>query len=143
MQIRISLSRVCTALIFLFAGSIAFASAQLPEHAQGRLIVKFKQALTIDGNKTGIASIDALNEKYGVTAIIAINKDQRSIDDIKVRYPQRSKRAPVNSQLEESPSRNAYVLEMPANTPISKAAGEYSKDPAVVYAQPDYIVSIQ
>ena len=111
------------------------AGAQVPlqapsKHAAtqqaGRLIVKFKNvAPNLQINPKAIpASIQLLNTKYKVQNISKFLQH-------------------VDPRVDNSLFEDVYILNTDPTVDIQQAASEYSLDPHVVYAQPDYIVRTQ
>ncbi len=111
------------------------AGAQVPLQAPsepaatqqaGRLIVKFKNvAKELQANpKTIPASIQLLNTKYKVQNISKFLQH-------------------VDPRVDNSLFEDVYILDMDSTMDVQHAASEYSRDPYVVYAQPDYAATVQ
>ena len=92
----------------------------------GRLIVKFKNvAPNLQINPKAIpASIQLLNTKYKVQNISKFLQH-------------------VDPRVDNSLFEDVYILDTDPTVDIRQAASEYSRDPHVVYAQPDYAATVQ
>ena len=125
--------------------------AQETQHVAGELIVKLKpeagQALDAalaagkPPTNTGLAWLNALNARYGVTAIAPLFARQPDVEEIKRKFPERAKRAPPGATI---PSlRHIYTLTLRHDAGVLKAATDYGAQPDVEYAEPNYIATIQ
>ena len=134
------MSKVLTiGIIFLFVGTcftpilskninktnvMDFLKKDNEEFVLGEFIVKFNPELNIDISKsskgwitTGISSIDALNEKYQVKNIEKLFKT-----------------------CEKPYLFNIYKISVLKNSNIISIVNDYSIDPYVIYAEPNYIL---
>ena len=125
------------------------AAEPTQSYVPGELIVKLKPeagkalAATLQAGRpptqTGLAWFDALNQRYGVRQLAPLFPDQRDIEDIRRKYPERARRAPPNAT---APSlQYIYKLTMPQDADILQAAADYAKQPDVEYAQPNYLAT--
>jgi thermitase len=99
----------------------------VPRYATDHFLVKLKADIFrdtyIQGESLGMANIDILNQQHGITRV------QRLILD------------GTNVQLKESHGLSRiFVFHVPPNTDVRQVVEEYSKDPKVEYAEPDYFV---
>ena len=134
-------------LIVKYRDSVTESVASLVTHKKA-----FKLATTDASN-----SLDRLHAKYQVKAAKAIFRTDaeeatlpsRKLADlkkhhadrvarVKAQFSQRSKRAPKDAQIPDLS--HVYLLEVPEETEIEAAAAEFSHDPHVAYAQPNYLV---
>jgi|GEM_PF-572786 len=106
----------------------AESSALIVGYEQGVLVLKFKEPLNLDSAKQpqiagiariGVASVDALNLKYGVTKIEKL-------------FPGEEPPAPGSLYADLS---RYYTIEFPAQVNLDEIAADYSKDPFVVTAE--------
>ena len=134
------------------------------EYAPGELIIKFNPALGAQAGKlfnegksfksiTGTDALDKLNQKHKVKKIERVFKhleakgkakgkdfitSAEDATEIKVKFPQRSKRAPENAKVPDL--ENIYILELDnPQADIEAIAREYKRDSNVVYAEPNYL----
>jgi len=132
-------------------------------YAKGELIVKFREEvggyatdiktnLDITQRMLGIPSLRDLFEKWEVKScervfkglereMISENISERElIRRIREKFPRRAARAsgpPPDFNLS-----NVYLLKLPENADIEAAAEEWSRNPHVSYAQPNYFVQL-
>ncbi|MBI2094523.1 MAG: S8 family serine peptidase [Candidatus Omnitrophica bacterium] len=139
-------------------------------HIPGRLIVKYKDTLTQCAHcllrqgrsfqsalSDGSPSLDTLHRRFGVqsatplfrressiqaSSMVTLSQlrmtEQQELAAIKVKFPARTKRIPTGAT---SPNvYHVYLLQLPRSANIEQAAAEFSKDPHVAYAHPDYQV---
>ena len=122
-----------------------------PRYVAGELIVKLTPeagevldaALQAEAapTHTGLPGLDALNRRYGVTAIEPVFAHQPDLDEIRRKYPERSRRAPPDATI---PSlTHIYKLTMRRDADIPRAAADYGGSPDVEYAQPNALATIQ
>ena len=99
----------------------------------GVIIIKFKK------DKANSPYLNELNQKYQLVQMNKLSNDARSIDDIKKKYPKRSRRIPKDAVV---PNGLIYKMEFKdKNVDVQKIGEEYARDPNVEYAQPNYYVS--
>jgi len=90
---------------------------------------------------TGLAWLDELNARYGVTKIEPVFSQTLDPHTIQRRYPQRTKRAPPGATI---PSlAYVYKLTLQQDTDLRQAIADYSAQPDVTYAQPNYLATTQ
>ncbi len=100
------------------------AATQTPEFAPGELIVKLKPSIALqksfsaEGSKTGVASLDVLNESFSVKKIEPL-LNHSSVRTSALHGVMKIRFAPETNLLERLPS--------------------YENDPNIEYAQPNYI----
>jgi len=135
------------------ASVAAVEPAQQPETAfvAGELIVKLRpeagrqldEALAAGAlpRHTGLAWFDQLNERYGVTKVEPLFTYQADTEDIKRKFPERTKRAPPGAEVPTL--RYVYTLTMSRDANVLQAASDYTAQPDVEYAEPNYIATIQ
>jgi len=118
------------------------------------LIIKFKDDTVLGGQIqklfqkdvkivfiTNDNYLDELNEKYHLIKVSKVFKGLLSVDEIKEKFPERSKRIPPGAEVPNL--RYTYKFEFNDSTmDILKAAKEYAEDPNVDYAHPDYLVTL-
>ncbi len=122
--------------------------------AAGVVIVKFKLSSPLASHAkqlfdkdqdfqslTENAYLDELNRQYYLKEIIKIQKDNRSIDDIKKKFPKRSQRIPEGAVVPEMGSIYKFIFEA-QDIDIEDISQKYSIDEHVEYAQPDYIGTV-
>ncbi len=104
------------------------------QYVAGEFIVKFKsiaadqvkQAMLSESLQTGIAEIDAINDRYN------INKIERVFKNLDTRH--------ANMELAERIGiTRTYLLSLPKDESIPDAVAEYATLPHVEYAEPNYI----
>lgn len=126
-------------------------SPSTPRYVAGELVVKVKPKVgeRLDAalqahqppTHTGLVWLDALNGRYGVTAIAPLFANQPSLEEIQRKYPVRARRAPPGAT---SPSlRYIYKVTMRRDADVEHAALEYGQQPDVEYAQPNYLATVQ
>jgi len=137
-----------------------------PSFAPGQLIVKFTPeigaaAKTIFSEKrlfseiTHTSTLDDLNEKYQVRSLVRVfqsleqkgqllGKEVVSYKEIseqlREQYPLRSNRATGSDVIPDL--ENVYLLTFSGDYDVSSAVAVYSKDPSVVYAEPNYYAQL-
>jgi hypothetical protein len=122
-----------------------------PAYAAGELIIKLndeagqqlEEALEAGRplTETGLAWLDALNATYGVSVIEPVFRHQADPEEIREKYPERARRASPGVTI---PSlRYIYQLTVRADADIRQAVAEFSQQPAVIYAEPNYVATIQ
>ena len=122
-----------------------------PSYASGELVIKLTpeagavldQALEVNRQptETGLAWLDALNLRYGVSAIAPVFRHHLDSEAIKRKYPERARRAPPGAKI---PSlKHIYTFQMRAGTDILLAVEHYERHPGVEYAQPNYLATTQ
>ena len=120
-------------------------------YVAGELIVKLKPeaGAALDAalqagqppTNTGLARFDALNTRYGVRAIEPLFSHTPGVEEIRRKYPERSRRAPPGVQ---TPSlRYLYKLTMRHEVNVLQAAQDYAANPELEYAQPNHLATIQ
>jgi len=94
-----------------------------PEFAPGEMIIKFREDVDISISfssknivTTGVTSVDVLNENYGVTSA-----------------------EKLFGEFQISPLSTIYKFILPDDADIPSVANEYSMNPYVVYAEPNYL----
>jgi subtilisin family serine protease len=126
------------------------------EFVPDKLIVKFKPSVEQDmtvaiaSNSITESSISYLNNKYkvnkatplfkkrlGITSSRASKIFHDIVEQAKTRTPEKARQIPKKSGPDLS---NIYLLEVEKGMDILEATEEYSHDPNVEYAEPDYIV---
>lgn len=125
--------------------------AQQPKYVPGELIVKLKpeagkqvtEALAAGDppTNTGLAWLDALNHRYGVTKIEPVFPNQPDPEAIKRKYPQRARRAPPGAVAPNLA--HIYKLTLRKDADILNAAVDYGLARDVEYAEPNYVVTTQ
>jgi subtilisin family serine protease len=140
------------------------------EFAKGRFIVKYKNegahavtecAHCILASKSGFQNstadrsdtIDRLNIKYKIKGArrLFMKKHERSVAKAKIRwhkkmksikskFSRRSKRIPKGAEAKDLS--NIYIIDVPEESDIGAIIEEFSADPHVEYAEPDYTYSI-
>lgn len=113
-----------------------------PEYATDHLIVKFKADKTAAFNNqmapaptaTGLSDIDRLNQKY-------------KVDEMKRVFPDKPAKAEGNfdrarTAFSAPDLSSIYILKMETGANIDQAVADYSRDPAVEYAEPDFVVTV-
>jgi hypothetical protein len=120
-------------------------------YVAGELIVKLRSDAgeALDGAlnnhkppiETGLSWFDALNRQHGVTAIKPLFANQPSPEEIKRKYPVRSRRAPPGAKA--TSLKHIYQLTMRVDVDIEQAARAYAAHVYVEYAQPNYLSTIQ
>jgi len=122
--------------------------------SQGRIIVKFHTSSSLGGevvelfeNNIAFESIshtpylDSLNEKYQLMNVTKVFKSKLDIEEIKRKFPERSKRIPKGAKLPNLDY--TYTFEFSKeNLDWEMVSQEYALDDNVEYAQPDYTVVI-
>lgn len=141
---------------------------EAPAYVPGQIIIKFKPELGAQAGKlfkegkafklvTGTDTIDNLNQKHKIKNIKRVFEDLETKGKAKGKdfitasedaqeaakeFPQRQKRAPEDTETPDL--ENIYLLEAgDAGTDILAMAEEYKGDPDVVYAEPNYICTVQ
>ena len=136
-------------------------------YSPNQLIIKFSPELGSQIGKifkegkalktiTGTDNLDKLNAKYKVKKIDRVFKDLEAkgkakgkdfitaaedFEDTKAKFPQRANRAVKNPKIPDL--ENIYVIEFKdSQTDILSIVSEYSEDPNVAYAEPNYIAKI-
>lgn len=90
---------------------------------------------------SGLAWLEALNTRYGVTTIAPLFPHQSDVEEIKRKYPERARRAPGGAPL--PPLNYVYKLTLAPDADVLHAAADYGAQPDVEYAQPDYLATTQ
>ncbi|MDD2889730.1 MAG: S8 family serine peptidase [bacterium] len=121
---------VTAGILIIFNCTTIFAQ----DFIKGRIIVKFKEGVTVLNQKgnitTGLQAIDKLNEKYSIGQATRLFENHKSI----------KKTVIIKGKTVAVPSlSNIYILSINEGTDVLAAAKEYKKIPQVVYAEPDYI----
>lgn len=135
-----------------------------PEYAPAQVIVKFKKdageqvrrmlnsELVLANSITGLNSVDVLNQKLKVKEISPVFKDLYAMmkktgkdaatlsKEIDAKFSQRAKRAPVGASIPDL--ENVYLFKAESDQDVLEMAAEYRKDPAIEYAEPNYIMKI-
>lgn len=121
-------------------------------YAAGQLIVKLKpeagaalDAMLAQGRaptQSGMAWFDALSVRYGLSRIEPVLAGQQDVESIRRKYPQRARRAPPGTSRLQ-PLRYLYKLTLRPDVDLRHAAAAYSAHPAVEYAEPNYLATIQ
>ena len=154
--IRLMMSALC-AMVMGCASSRAEETSQRspemrePTYMASELIVKLKPKAgkVVDAalqksrvpTHTGLAWFDRLTERYGVSAIEPVFSHQLDAEVLKQRFPERSRRAPANAKTPDL--QYVYKLTLRQGAVIPQAAADYTTQPDVEYAQPNYIATIQ
>jgi hypothetical protein len=143
------------------------ATEPKPRYAPGVLIVKFKEpvadqlkAALVRGEPLHEVSttpcLDALNSKYGLKEmrmlfesfqvkdsdgrITRIETMEDHVGRVRERFPVRATRGAARAA--EPDLTRVFVLQLSDTAPVLFALAEYAADPAVNYAQPDYVVEL-
>jgi thermitase len=124
---------------FLFS-SICFAADFVP----GQIMVKFKPNVVTVKDQKGFdvysldkadimsESIKALNAKHKVSGMKAFAKKERKLKKLR------------NGRVVELPDMSRiYLLQLPKDADVKSVVEEYKNDPAVEYAEPNYIMHIK
>ena len=124
-----------------------------PQYVVGELIVKLKPEVgkildaALQAGKspthTGLAWFDGLNARYGVRAIQPVFTHQPDVEEIRRRFPQRSRRAPPNTNAQTPSLAYVYQLTLRHDADIPQAAAAYAAHSDVEYAQPNYLATTQ
>ncbi len=134
----LKLSPLTFLMLFLFLNGITAHAdsqsviAEATEFVPGVMMVKFAEGVKVEIEKkdgyvtTGIASIDALNEKYGVGEFTKIFSPEPRSEEGKNAYSELG----LGRVYRFVATRDVDVLAMVA---------EYEADPNVEYAEPDYV----
>ena len=132
-------------------GTARSSEIDVPRYVAGELIVKLKPEAgeILDGalqaaappTHTELPWLDALNRRYGVSAIEPVFAHQPDLDEIKRKYPERSRRAPPDARPPNL--KYIYKLTMRHDVDVIQAAADYAKQPDVEYAEPNAIATIQ
>jgi len=106
--------------IFLFSASPMFADA--PEYVPGEILVKFKPGVSVSSISTSSPNLFRMEKVFkskgvGERFFITKHGKERRIPDVS----------------------NVYKLIFTENIDVKKIVEEYSKNPDVVYAEPNYI----
>lgn len=96
-------------------------ACELPEFMPGELIVKYKPDV-VQGGRTSIGSVSALNREFGVEGMSRVFRTQES-----------------NTEAEALGLEDIYKLKLPIDSDVLEVAGRYQADKNVVYAEPNYI----
>ena len=103
-------------------------SVNLPKFAPGEIILKFKSNVniipTLDKNsvvKTGVPSIDILNEQYDVSSMDRIFKNRKETADDTYGFSR------------------IYKLKIPKDSSIPTIVESYASNPNIEYAEPNYL----
>lgn len=126
------------------------------DSAPGAVIIRFKttsplatraQELFESGKSfesvTKTSYLDELNRKYKVARVTRLQQDPRSLEAIKKKFPERSKRIQPGTPSGRL-NGSVYRIEfMEQQIDVSIICDQYAQDPNVEYAQPDYTVYIQ
>ncbi len=124
-----------------------------PRYVKDEIIVKFAKDVTTDIPR----SLEVLNERYNVTKIAplfknfkenqkkweALKQKNRSLLNIKERHlTKRSKRAPNGEETPDLSSIFLLKLKLSEGQLAEDAIADYNCDPNVIYAEPNFTVSI-
>ncbi|MBI4649966.1 S8 family serine peptidase, partial [Candidatus Desantisbacteria bacterium] len=148
-------------LIYTFNITSIFGLNKNPanEYVPGELIVKFKgnkvdiivseinEEKKSEGKIASISSLSTLNKKYKVKKIVPLFKSlktsskiinsEEKAKEIKNKFAKRSHR---QLKLDKVPKlEHIYTLSLDKEIDVKNAALEYSKDPNIEYAEPNYI----
>ena len=106
------------------------ASPEAPRYAPGRMLVRLQpeagrllqRRLQSEGptTQTGVASVDTLGRRYQIQQIAPLFQG-------------------VESLATQAALGDIYQLSFPADTDIAHAAAKYAADPAIAWAEPDYL----
>ncbi len=117
-------------------------------HVAGEVIVKVtdEAAAAIEHARqqgtlptTEIASLDQLLTAYQVQTIDPLFGPMASSEDPNTAFPERAKRIPKDAQPTDLSS--VYKLQVPPGTDITTMVEALSRDPHIVYAQPNYLAT--
>ncbi len=131
------------------------AARQVPSYASGEMLIKFKGTSPLSEavqdlfereqdfqSLTQSAYLDQLNKKYQLKAVTELYKGKLSFEEIKKKFPERSKRIPKGVKAPNLG--DTYKFEFDdKKTSIRKICEEYAKDPNVEYAEPNFTATIQ
>jgi subtilisin family serine protease len=114
------------------------ASKSIPPHAKNRVIVKFKESAesnlkkeeVIPGSDVGISSVTTINRKEDVKETKKIIPNGEN-DQVK------------GEATDKEGLNRIYTIEFKSDKDISSVIKEYSSDPNIEYAEPDYQVTTQ
>lgn len=114
------------------------ASKSIPPHAKNRVIVKFKESAennlkkeeVIPGSDVGISSVTTINRKEDV-------KETKKI------IPSGENDQVKGEATDKEGLDRIYTIEFKSDKDISSVIKEYSSDPNIEYAEPDYQVTTQ
>ena len=122
-----------------------------PESVEGELIIKLTPSAgrTLEeplragtpATATGLAWLDTLNARYGVTKIEPVFAHQPDAELMKRKYPQRTRRAPLDTEIPTL--KYVYKLTLHPDANLRQAAADYGAQPDVEYAQPNYLATFQ
>ena len=128
-------------------------SPQAPSDAAyipGELLVKFTQEAVEaveqarEANQLptiGIESLDALVAKYAVTLIEPVFPQAQDPDAIRLKFPERARRAPAGAELPDLS--RTYKLTFDPQKDVLEALVDFLADPSIESAEPDYLATIQ
>lgn len=125
-------------IYFSFYINSKTASQSLPPHAKNRVIVKFKENAesnlkkeeVIPGPDVGISSITTLNRK-------------EDVKEIKKIIPSGDNDQVKGEATDKEGLDRIYTIEFKSDKDINSVVREYSSDPNIEYAEPDYQVTTQ
>jgi len=136
--------------ILLFLFNISCAENQSQGYSSSMMIIKFKDHSSLGdlvedlftknqnfGLLTGDSYLDRLNKKYQLIKVSMLFKGINSMEEIKKKFPERSKRIPANAKIPNLGFTYKFEFNK-SDIDILKVAEEYEKDFNVEYAQPDY-----
>ncbi|MEI6436672.1 MAG: S8 family serine peptidase, partial [Bacteroidota bacterium] len=112
------------------------------EYVPGEILIRYKDEAAVSNLKlagiaqTGIASVDQIFQKYNV------NQSER-LFPLETKLKSKVMLKAFNGKEFEQPSlHNIYKLTLPMESSLILAIEELKQDPNVVYAEPNYILSI-
>lgn len=121
-----------------------------PAYAPGELLVKLTPAASAEltaaldaGRYPGVLGIfwlDELSVQYDVEKIEPLFRAYDP-DATRQRYPQRARRAPKDAVAPQMDTIYKFMLK--SDTDVPSAAAAYKQRPEVIYAEPNYLATIQ
>jgi subtilisin family serine protease len=171
LQVRMTVATffliLITGALVLASGAVA-APAAVPVGGslavRGRLLVRFAPSveqsaaeLLSQGRSfesvTGSPALDQLNDRFGIRGAQSLVVDRENLggadasrlarqrfDDAAARFPDRTRRAPADLQAPDLS--NLYILTFHPRLDLARAAQAYRALPEVIYAEPDWVVSL-
>jgi subtilisin family serine protease len=116
--------------------------SQQMDYEPGQVLVKFKDETIINSSKeqgfakTGVTTVDAVLNKYDVKKIEKLFPNSERLSDKKIFQS-------FSGELFEQPNlHNIYKIELGRSTVMFEVIEDLKSDPNVVYAEPNYILSI-
>ena len=145
-------------IILGFSKSTMSAQPSYPDYRRGELIFKLtpesgkkldealKQRGASRGSteifklKTGLPWLDQLNQRYHIIDILPLAVDHTPDEDLKKKYPLRSKRISPNTA--GTTFHYFYLLKLNPELNLQIVIDDYSKHREVIYIHPNYIANV-